>query len=189
MKKKLNLFKIIIIVCCLLSFIGLILPYQSATQSYKKELQKNPYKLNMKGTDLYNEDAINISLIEQFKVYSSTLDTLNSREYRDMNVSGIKSVAAFNRLFIIVLIASTVLVLLCAIFNRRVLSIIFSLSLLGSSLMIKAYATETIGSNYKFGISYHLYPVLAIVIIISTIVLIVKNKKQKNNNIVNNSKN
>lgn len=86
-------------------------------------------------------------------------------------------------IFNIVLIASSVLVLLFAIFNRRVLSIIFSLLLLGSSLLMNGdiVARGVVpSSKYAIGISYYLYPVMAIIMIVSTIVLIIKEKKTIN---------
>lgn len=186
MNKKLNIFKIIIVVACLLSFIGLILPYESSTKEYKEELQKNPEEINVAGTEITNKDAIDISIIENFKVYSFGLDSLKNSGLNDTGFGGsvMEGELVFNMVLIVILIVSSVLVLLFAIFNKRVLSILFSLVLLGSSLLMNGdiVARGVLPSNrYTFGISYYLYPVMAVVMIISTIVLIVKNKKAKNN--------
>ena len=186
MNKKLNIFKIIIVLACLLSFVGLLLPYESATKEYKEELQKNPEQINVAGTDITNKDAINISIIENFKLYTSTLDSLKNSELTDTGLGGavVEGELIFNIVLIVILIVSSVLVLLFAIFNRRVLSIIFSLLLLGSSLLMNGDIVSRgviPSSRYAIGISYYIYPVVAIVMIVSTIALIVKNKKEKNN--------
>ncbi len=185
MNKKPNIFRIIIVLACLLSFVGLLLPYESATKEYKEELQKNPEQINVAGTELTNKDAINISIIENFKVYFAALDSLKNSELNDTGLGGavIEGELIFNIVLIVILIASSVLVLLFAIFNRRVLSIIFSLLLLGSSLLMNGdiVARGVVpSSKYAIGISYYLYPVMAIIMIVSTIVLIIKEKKTIN---------
>ena len=61
--------KSVIVIACLIALICLILPYQSSIDEYKEYLQENPDTMNVKEVDLTNEDAINISILENFKVY------------------------------------------------------------------------------------------------------------------------
>ena len=54
--------------------------------------------------------------------------------------------------------------------------------LLGSSLLMNYDIVDRgviPSTQYTYGISYYLYPIMAIVIIVSVIILIVKNKKSK----------
>ncbi len=183
--KKINVFKLIIVCACLLSFVGLILPYESSTKDYREDLQKYPDTINVQGVNLTNKDVINISIIENLRVYTYGLDTINNGDASSLGLAGsaVKGEFIINIVLIIVIIVSTVLVLLFAIFNRRVLSIIFSLLLLGSSLLMNFDIVSRgvmPSSRYTYGISYYLYPIMAILMIIVTIVLIVKNKKEKN---------
>ena len=69
-EKKFNIIKLVIIIACAILFIGLILPYESAIGEHKEYLQKNPDTMNVKEINLTNKDAINVSIIENFKVYS-----------------------------------------------------------------------------------------------------------------------
>lgn len=73
-EKKFNIFKIIIVVACVVLFIGLLLPYQASTEEYKEHLQENPDAMNVEEVNLTNKDAINISMIENFKVYSYAMN-------------------------------------------------------------------------------------------------------------------
>ena len=73
-EKKFNIFKIIIIVACVVLFIGLLLPYQASTKEYKEYLQENPDAMNVEEVNLTNKDAINISMMENFKVYSYAMN-------------------------------------------------------------------------------------------------------------------
>lgn len=173
--KKFNIFKIIIIIACLILFIGLILPYESAIGEHKEYLEKNPDKMNIKEVNITNKDAVDISIIENFRVYSYGMNN-------NAGNSWIAQESTINFVLTIVLIASSILVLLFTLFNKRVLSIIFDILLFGSSIMMNfdIVSRGVIPSDkYTYGISYYLYPVLAVIILVATIVLIVKNKKEK----------
>lgn len=176
-RKKFNIIKLIVIIATIILFIGLILPYQSAIGEHKEYLEKYPDAMNIKEVEITNKDAINISILKNLKVYNYTMNNIH-------NNSWISGEATINFVIIIVLIISIIFVLLFTLFNKRVLTIIFDIILLASTLLMN-YDIVSRGvipsDNYTYGISFWLYPILAILILILTIVLIVKNKKIKNN--------
>ena len=173
-EKKVNIFKIVIIVACVILFVGLLLPYETSTEEYKEQLQENPEAINVKEVNLTNKDAINISIIENFKIYSYGMNNSNGNSW-------LAGESTINFILTIVLIVSVILVLLFTIFNKRILSIIFGILLLGSSLLMN-YDIVNRGvipsTKYTYGISYYLYPIMAIVILVSIVILIVKNRKK-----------
>lgn len=173
-EKKVNIFKIVIIAACVILFVGLLLPYETSTEEYKEQLQENPEAINVKEVNLTNKDAINISIIENFKIYSYGMNNSNGNSW-------LAGESTINFILTIVLIVSVILVLLFTIFNKRILSIIFGILLLGSSLLMNYDIVDRgviPSTKYTYGISYYLYPIMAIVILVSIVILIVKNRKK-----------
>lgn len=173
-EKKVNIFKILIIVACVILFVGLLLPYETSTEEYKEQLQENPEAINVKEVNLTNKDAINISIIENFKIYSYGMNNSNGNSW-------LAGESTINFILTIVLIVSVILVLLFTIFNKRILSIIFGILLLGSSILMNYDIVDRgviPSTKYTYGISYYLYPIMAIVILVSIVILIVKNRKK-----------
>lgn len=174
-EKKFDIFKMVIIIACVISFIGLLLPYESSIGEYKEYLQENSDTMNVKEVNLTNKDVVDISMVENFKIYSYAMNNSEGNSW----LSGESTI---NFVLTIVLIASIVLVLLFTLFNKRILSMIFGMLLLGSSLLMNYDIVDRgviPSTQYTYGISYYLYPIMAIVIIVSVIILIVKNKKSK----------
>ena len=174
-EKKFDIFKMVIIIACVISFIGLLLPYESSIGEYKEYLQENPYTMNVEEVNLTNKDVVDISMVENFKVYSYAMNNSEGNSW-------LAGESTINFVLTIVLIASIVLVLLFTLFNKRILSMIFGMLLLGSSLLMNYDIVDRgviPSTQYTYGISYYLYPIMAIVIIVSVIILIVKNKKSK----------
>ena len=176
-EKMLNIFKIIIIVACVVLFIGLLLPYQASTEEYKEYLQENPDAMNVEEVNLTNKDAINISMMENFKVYSYAMNNSEGNSW-------LAGEATINFILIIVLIVSTMLTLIFTLFNKRILGLIFGLLILGSSLLMNYDIVDRgviPSSQYTYGIAYYLYQIMAVVILVSVIILIVKNRKKPDN--------
>lgn len=173
-EKKFNILKIIIIIACVIGFIGLILPYEASIGEYKEYLQETPETMNIKEVNLTNEDVINISMLENFKVYSYAMNNSEGNSW-------LAGESMINFILTIVLIISIILILLFTAFNKRILSIIFGLLLLGSSLLMNYDIVDRgviPSTKYTYGISYYIYPIIAVVIIVSSILLIIKNKKK-----------
>ncbi|MDR0978525.1 MAG: hypothetical protein LBL91_01050 [Lachnospiraceae bacterium] len=170
--KKIDIFKMIIILMCVISFIGLLLPYQKSIGEYREYLQENPDRFNVKEVDITNEDAIDVTIIENFKVYSYAMN--------DDQSDFIRGTSIINVMLIIILVASTAFILIFILRNKKILSIIFSILLLGSSLLMNADIVDRgvmPSSRYTYGISYYLYPIAAVVMLISIIITIVKDRK------------
>ena len=158
-EKKFDIFKMVIIIACVISFIGLLLPYESSIGEYKEYLQENPDTINVKEVNLTNKDVVDISMIENFKVYSYAMNNSEGNSW----LSGESTI---NFVLTIVLIASIVLVLLFTLFNKRILSMIFGMLLLGSSLLMNYDIVDRgviPSTQYTYGISYYLYPIMAII--------------------------
>ena len=165
-EKKFNIIKLVIIIACAILFIGLILPYESAIGEHKEYLQKNPDTMNVKEINLTNKDAINVSIIENFKVYSYGMN-------HSEGDSWLAEESTIN------FILTTILVLVFTLLNKRVLSIIFDILLFGSSMFMNFDIVSRgvmPSTKYTYGISYYLYPIISVIILIAIIVLIVKNK-------------
>lgn len=172
--KKYNVFKWVIVLAGVVALIGLFLPYQKSTKEYKEELEEygDSYYL---GDVLTNKEAVNISIIENFKMYKYAMN-------HSEGVSYIEGEATINFVITIVMIVAIVLVILFALLNRRVLTIIFNIVLGLCSLLMNADITSRgvmPSDNFVCGISYYLYIILAVIILACSIVLIINNKKNK----------
>ncbi len=176
--KKENTMKIIIIVAGIIGIIGLFLPYEKSIGSHKNYLKEYPDTTYLEEVNYTNKDVINISILENFKVYSYSIN-------HNEGSSFIKTEAIINVIITITMIISIILILLFAILNKKVLTIIFDIVLAISSILMN-YDIVSRGvipsSKYTYGISYYLYIILAIIILVSNIILIIQNKKAKKKN-------
>lgn len=173
--KKLNILKLVIIIAGIVAIIGLFLPYEKSIGDYRKSLKDNPDKIKIEEVDYTNGDVIDISIIENFKVYSYAINHSDGNEW-------IYGEALINVILIITLVVSIILVLLFTLLDKRILTIIFDVILTISSLAMNfdIVSRGVIPSErYTYGISYYLYLILAIIVLISSIILIIKNKKIK----------
>ena len=177
--KILNLLKIFIIVLCVVAFAGLFMPYEKSIGEYHERLLEYPEIINIEEVKLTNKDAVNLSILENFKVYNYAMNNSKDIEYNSDYIYG---ESLINVIITIVLIVSIVLILLFTILNKNVLVIIFDIILAISSLAMNYDITSRgvlPSDNYTFGISYYLYIIVAILIIISVIAKIVMKKKAK----------
>lgn len=177
--KILNLLKIFIIILCVVAFAGLLMPYEKSIGEYRERLIKYPETMNIEEVKLTNKDAINLSILENFKVYNYAMNNSKDAGYNSDYIYG---ESLINVIITIVLIVSIALVLLFTILNKNVLIIIFDIILAISSLAMNYDITSRgvlPSDNYTYGISYYLYIVIAILIIISVIAKIVMKKKEK----------
>ena len=178
-KIKNNIFKIVIIVSCVFALIGLFLPYESSTKEHREYLDKYPDTMYVEEVNLKNKDVKDISIIENFKVYSYAMNHSDGNDW-------VAGESIINFVITIVLIVSIALVLLFAILNKNIPVIIFDFLMAGSSLLMNYDIVDRgviPSDNYSYGISYFLYIILAIIILIMSILLIIKKKKNENSKI------
>lgn len=177
--KKLNVFKIVILVLCFIALIGLFLPYEKSIGEYRQSLKDNPTRMNIEEVNLKNKDVVDISIIENFKVYSYAMNNSSGNDW-------MQGEAIINVIITIVLIVSIVLTILFTLLNKSVLTIVFSI-VMGISSLLMNYDIVDRGvipsSNYTYGLTYYLYIPLAIIILVCSIINIINNKKQKKNNV------
>jgi glucan phosphoethanolaminetransferase (alkaline phosphatase superfamily) len=174
--KKIGVFKIIIIVSCIIGLAGLFLPYEKSIGDYRKYLKDNPTSMNLEEVNFKNSDVVDISIVENFKVYKYAMSNSNDDWMQGESI--------INVVITIALIIFIILTLLFASLSKPVLTIIFS-ALMGISSILMNYDIVDRGvipsSKYTYGISYYLYIAISILIIVSSIVIIVKKKKEKKN--------
>lgn len=173
--KEVGIIKWIIIFATLIAIVGLFLPYEKSIGDYRKNLKDNPDTINVREVDFKNSDVVDISILENFKVYKYGVSNSGGNEW-------LYGESLINVIITITLIVSIILVLLFAILNKRVLTIIFDIILFISALAMNfdIVSRGVIPSDsYTYGISYYLYFIVAIIILACTIFLIIKNKKEK----------
>lgn len=174
--KEVFIIKWIIIFATLIAIVGLFLPYEKSIGDYRKNLKDNPDTINVREVDLKNSDVVDISILENFKVYKYGVSNSGDNEW-------LYGESLINVIITITLIVSIILVLLFTILNKRVLTLIFDVILFISALAMNfdIVSRGVIPSDkYTYGISYYLYFIIAIIILTCTIFLIIKNKKEKN---------
>lgn len=187
--KLLNCVKYFIICLCFIGIIGLFLPYEKSKGDYRKALLDKPDEINVKEVDYKNKDVVEISIMENFKMYSYTAS--HSNEFGN-NADWAHGESVINMVITIVLIVSLLLIVLFAFLKKNILIVIFDILLVLSSLAMN-YDIKDRGimpsDNYTYGISYYLFIVIGVIIIIALIANIflrkrkptIKEKKEKNN--------
>src|SRR5574344_2471274 len=178
--KILNSLKLFIVVLCVFALAGLFMPYEKSFGEYRENLLKYPETMNIKEVELTNKDAINLSIVENYKVYRYAMNNSNDAEY---NSSWIYGEALINVVITIVLMVSIILILLFTILKKNVLVIMFDIILAISSLAMNYDITSRgvlPNSQYTYGISYYLYIVIAIMILATIIIQKILKKKENN---------
>jgi glucan phosphoethanolaminetransferase (alkaline phosphatase superfamily) len=177
--KKFNIFKIVILVLCFFALIGLFLPYEKSIGEYRQSLKDNPTIMNVEEVNLKNKDVVDISIIENFKVYSYAMNNSSGDDW-------MQGEATINVIITITLILSIVLLILFTLLNKSVLAIIFSI-IMGISSLLMNYDIVDRGvipsSKYTYGLTYYLYIILTIIILVCSIINIINNKKKKKNSV------
>ena len=169
--------KIIIILCILVAIIGLFLPYEKSIGDYRNYLLENPDIVNVEEVNYKNKDVVDISIIENYKVYKYSVNNIDNNNW-------IYGESLINIIITIILIISLVLILLFTLFNKNILVIIFDIILAISSLLMNYDIVDRgviPSDNYTYGISYFIYIIIAFIIFIDALILIIKNKKSKTN--------
>ena len=174
--KKINIFKIIILVLCFIALIGLFLTYKKSIGEYRQILKDNLTTMNIEEVNFKNKDAIDISIIENLKVYSYAMNNSSGNDW-------VQGESIINVIITIALIVSIVLTILFSLLNKSVLTIIFSI-IMGISSLLMNYDIVDRGvipsSTYTYGLAYYLYVPLAIIILVCSIINIINSKKKKN---------
>ena len=158
--KKINILKIIIFALCFVAFIGLFLPYEKSIGEYRKILKENPTSMNLEEVNFKNKDVVDISIIENLKLYSYAVNNSSGNDW-------LKGEAIINLIISTLLIVSIILINLFEVLNKHILTIIFSI-LMGLSSILMNYDIVDRGVipsvNYTYGLSFYLYIPLAIII-------------------------
>lgn len=176
--KKFDIFRVITIVLMLIAIIGLFLPYEKSIGNHRIKLQSNPDAMYMQEVKITNKDAIDISIVENLKVYCYGMND-------NSGVLWMKGECVINFVITITMIVSIVLIFLFVLLKKDLVVIIFDILLALSSLAMNFDIIDrgVIPSNkYTYGISYYLYGIIAVAILICSIVSIVKKKKLKKQN-------
>ena len=172
MEKK--ILKVLIFVMCIIGIISLFLSYESSKGEYREYLKKNPDAINMPEVGFTNNDVVDISLVENFKLHNFVINNYYEDKLYDD--------ALFNMVPTIAIVVTIVLISLFVLLDKKVPIIIFDV-LLVISLIILNYNITSKGiiptDNYTYGLTYYLYFAIASVILVSTIYMIIVDKKKK----------
>lgn len=172
---KIGICRLVIIILSFILLIGLFLPYQRSIGDERIYLKSNPNDLYVEEIGLKNKDVINISIIENFRVYNYAKDNSDDNAW-------IRDEAIINFINTIVLMLSIVAILIFVIFRKYILGIIFNVVMALSSLLMN-YDIVSRGvvpsKSYTYGISFYLYIILSVIILILLILVIIKKRKDK----------
>lgn len=169
---RIGIYRLAIIILCLFSIIGLFMPYEKSIGTKKDYLKSNLNDYYLEELDLKNKDVINISIVENFKVYNYALNhSDNTWMYEE---------AILNFIITIILIVSIIALLIATIFKKHILAIVFDIVMAISSLIMNAdiVSRGVIPSgSYTYGIAYYLFIIFSILILVLSII----NKKNNRN--------
>ena len=161
------------LISCIIALIGsimliatLFLPFASATEKYREQLEKFPDTMYAEEIGMTNKDAVNISLFEFGKIYSSTAAAQNAQA---VSITCVVMISAF-----------AIFALLSAIFSllkKPIAIMIFNL-LLKWDFNDRGVLPS---SRYDCGMAqYFCYFGVAIVFVGAIIMLLIKINQNKN---------
>ena len=169
------------LISCIIALIGsimliatLFLPFASATEKYREQLEKFPDTMYAEEIGMTNKDAVNISLFEFGKIYSSTAAAQNAQA---VSITCVIMISAF-----------AIFALLSAIFSllkKPIAIMIFNVLSLATFLLLKWDFNDRgvlPSSRYDCGMAqYFCYFGVAIVFVGAIIMLLIKiNQNEKN---------
>ena len=169
-----RILKILILVLCIIGIISLFLPYESSKGEYREFLKKNPDATNMPEVGFTNKDVIDISLAENYKIYSFAINNYYSDELYDD--------ALFNIVPTIAIVVMIVLIAIFVLLDKKVPIIIADILLVISLIILNCHVTSRgiiPTDNYTYGLTYYLYFSIASVILVSTIYMMITDRKKK----------
>ena len=170
--KKIGIFRGITVILLCITIIGLFLPYEKSIGEHREYLTSNPDEIYAKEVDFKNKDVVNISILENYKVYTNLMSDSSQSNY-------VKDESVINFVIITVLILSILMIFLFIMFKKNKLAITFDIIMLLCSLAMN-YDIVSRGvipsSKYTYGISYYLYGVIAICIFVCIVCSILKDK-------------
>lgn len=172
-KKSFGIWRLVIIILCVLSFVALILPYEVSKGTIREELKNSPETIYDQSSGLTNKDVIDISTVDNIKIHMSG--------YKEFD-GDTKSECLLVLIVTGVMVVSSLIILLGALAKKYVLALVFSLFMLGTSLLLNMDASSRgiiENGTYGYGIAYYLFPALAVIIFITSIIAIVDKKKRK----------
>lgn len=172
---KTNYLQLIIIIALFMAVIGLFLPYQKATDNYREELLEKPEESYAKELWLDNKDVVNLSILENFKIFNYTVSHSEDNEW-------LYEESVLNIVIIITLISSIVLTTIFGLLKKHKLTIVFDIILALSSLLMNVDVVlrgAMPSPRYTYGISFYLYIVVAIIILVCSIIQIYLKKHKK----------
>lgn len=167
-KSKKDIREIFLVLLTVIAVVGVVLPYATATNSWKTYLQNNSEDYYIESIDMKNSDVLNISFLEYAKIY---IEGMQQTDY------AVQSIICF--ILILLLSVSSVLMIIYVKKRKYNLLIIFNIITLLCSFLLNFDMKDRgvlPSSNYNCGISYYLYYIICLVIFAISIRL----KKIKN---------
>lgn len=155
----------------LLMIITLFLPFSTATDDFKAEINKNPDAFVYEAIDLKAKDVVNRSMVDYASVFSAMSNRLF---YSNEGYIYVGIVAAIGIFALIALISS--------VFRKAIPTIVFSIL----SFLVFAflsfdfyYRGEIPNESYNWGFGYYMFYIATVITLVGAIWLVVVKCKNK----------
>ncbi len=162
---------ILAILGSLLMIITLFLPFSTATEDFKAEINKNPEFVIYEDIDLKAKDVVNRSMIDYAKVYRSMSNRLFATNEGIIYVGIVATIGIF-----------ALIALISSVFKKATPTIIFAILsfLVFAFLSFDFYHRGEIPSDsYNWGFGYYIFYVATIITLVGAIWLLVVKHKNK----------
>lgn len=153
----------------LLMVITLFLPFSTATDDLKAEINKNPDYVFYEDIDLKAGDVINRSMVDYAKVYSTLSSRLFASNEGNIYIGIVAAIGIF-----------ALIGLICAIFKKAIPTIIFTIL----SFLVFAFLSfdfyhrgEIPNESYNWGFGYYIFYIATILTIIGAIWMLIEKLK------------
>jgi hypothetical protein len=158
----------------LLMIITLFLPFSTATDDLKAEINQNPDYVFYEDVDLEARDMVNRSMVDYAKVYSTLSNRLFAGNEGNIYIIIVAAIGIF-----------ALIGLICAIFKKAIPTIVFTIL----SFLVFAFLSfdfyhrgEIPNENYNWGLGYYIFYVATILAIIGAVWMLIVKHKAKNEN-------
>ena len=155
----------------LLMIITLFLPFSTATDDLKAEINKNPDYVFYEDVDLEARDVVNRSMVDYANVYSKLSNRLFASNEGNIYVGIVAAIGIF-----------ALLSLVLTLFKKAIPTIVFTLL----SFLVFAFLSfdfyhrgEIPNESYNWGFGYYIFYIATILTIIGAVWMIIEKLKLK----------
>jgi hypothetical protein len=154
----------------ILLLIMILLPFTSADKEYEEYLLKYKDNMYLEEINMTNEDVVNISLVEYWRIY---LEAYNQGINEDVSITCMILIGLY--------VGMSLITLLISLDKKLKGIIVFDLLTMGIFQIIRCDMEDrgVVGYSYEWGIASYLTYVIGIIILVGAIWMIIMKKKEK----------